>query len=94
MTNTDLRNHKVVSSNEWLEARKHFLIQEKEFTRLRDQLSRTNRFLSLLVRGLFGGARRERLARPSAAARAPPPLAASLNPGLPGQLAEATRFSL
>ena len=45
MTNTDLENHKVVSPNEWLEARKHFLIQEKEFTRLRDQLSRQRREL-------------------------------------------------
>jgi predicted dithiol-disulfide oxidoreductase (DUF899 family) len=45
MTNTDLKNHKVVSPNEWLEARKNFLIQEKEFTRLRDQLSRQRREL-------------------------------------------------
>ena len=45
MTNTDPINHKVVSQNEWLEARKHFLIQEKEFTRLRDQLSRQRREL-------------------------------------------------
>ena len=41
MTSTDLSNHKVVSLNEWLEARKQFLIQEKEFTRLRDQLIST-----------------------------------------------------
>src|SRR5215813_9071763 len=45
MTKTDLHNHKVVSPNEWLEARKQFLIQEKEFTRLRDQLSRQRREL-------------------------------------------------
>jgi predicted dithiol-disulfide oxidoreductase (DUF899 family) len=45
MTNTDLKTHKVVSPNEWLEARKQFLIQEKEFTRLRDQLSRQRREL-------------------------------------------------
>ena len=45
MTRTDLSNHKVVSLNEWLEARKQFLIREKEFTRLRDQLSRQRREL-------------------------------------------------
>src|SRR3977135_821591 len=45
MITTDLKNHKVVSANEWLEARKQFLIQEKEFTRLRDQLSRQRREL-------------------------------------------------
>jgi predicted dithiol-disulfide oxidoreductase (DUF899 family) len=45
MTNTDLKNHKVVLPNEWLEARKQFLIQEKEFTRLRDQLNRQRREL-------------------------------------------------
>ena len=45
MTRTDLIKHKVVSLNEWLEARKQFLIQEKEFTRLRDQLSRQRRNL-------------------------------------------------
>ena len=33
-------NHKVVSHNEWIEARKKLLAKEKEFTRLRDQLSR------------------------------------------------------
>jgi predicted dithiol-disulfide oxidoreductase (DUF899 family) len=32
-------NHKVVSSNEWLEARRRLLAREKEFTRLRDQLN-------------------------------------------------------
>ena len=31
--------HKVVSNKEWTEARKAFLRKEKEFTRLRDQLS-------------------------------------------------------
>ena len=45
MIKTDLNNHKVVSANEWLEARKQFLIQEKEFTRLHDQLSRRRREL-------------------------------------------------
>ncbi|MBV8452390.1 MAG: DUF899 domain-containing protein [Deltaproteobacteria bacterium] len=32
-------NHKVVSANEWLKARLELLAKEKEFTRLRDQLS-------------------------------------------------------
>ena len=45
MTKIDLNNHKVVSPTEWLEARKQFLIQEKEFTRLRDQLSQQRREL-------------------------------------------------
>ena len=45
MTKTDLTNHKVVSLNEWLEARKQLLSREKEFTRLRDQLSRQRREL-------------------------------------------------
>jgi predicted dithiol-disulfide oxidoreductase (DUF899 family) len=45
MIKTDLSKHKVVSANEWLEVRKQFLIQEKEFTRLRDQLSRQRREL-------------------------------------------------
>jgi predicted dithiol-disulfide oxidoreductase (DUF899 family) len=45
MIETELNNHKVVSAKEWLEARKQFLIQEKEFTRLRDQLSRQRREL-------------------------------------------------
>jgi predicted dithiol-disulfide oxidoreductase (DUF899 family) len=45
MIKTDLNHHKVVSANEWLEARKQLLIQEKEFTRLRDQLSRQRREL-------------------------------------------------
>jgi predicted dithiol-disulfide oxidoreductase (DUF899 family) len=38
-------NHKVVSREEWLSARKAHLAQEKEFTRLRDQLSRQRREL-------------------------------------------------
>jgi predicted dithiol-disulfide oxidoreductase (DUF899 family) len=45
MTKTDLNNHKIVPLDEWLEARKQFLIQEKQFTRLRDQLSRQRREL-------------------------------------------------
>jgi predicted dithiol-disulfide oxidoreductase (DUF899 family) len=38
-------NHKVVSREEWLEARKALLQREKELTRLRDQLSRERREL-------------------------------------------------
>ena len=37
--------HEIVSRNEWLVARKAFLAQEKEFTRLRDQLAAARRAL-------------------------------------------------
>src|SRR5690242_21173341 len=37
--------HKVVSPAEWLEARKALLVKEKEFNRLRDDLSRQRREL-------------------------------------------------
>jgi len=37
--------HKIVSREEWLEARKNLLLKEKEFTRLRDQLSAARREL-------------------------------------------------
>src|SRR6476661_8947278 len=37
--------HKVVSHDEWVAARKRHLGKEKEFTRLRDQLSRERREL-------------------------------------------------
>ena len=40
-----MNNHKVVSKEEWLTARKEHLANEKEFTRLRDQLSRERREL-------------------------------------------------
>ena len=43
MTKTDLNKHKVVSQKEWREARKKLLLQEREFTHLRDQLSRQRR---------------------------------------------------
>jgi len=36
---------RIVSHEEWLEARKEFLAKEKEFTRLRDELSRERRAL-------------------------------------------------
>jgi predicted dithiol-disulfide oxidoreductase (DUF899 family) len=38
-------SHKVVSRAEWLEARKQFLVKEKEYTRAGDQLSRDRREL-------------------------------------------------
>src|SRR5271157_752481 len=38
-------NHPVVSHDAWIEARKQFLIKEKEFTRLRDELSAQRRAL-------------------------------------------------
>jgi predicted dithiol-disulfide oxidoreductase (DUF899 family) len=40
---TDLNKHKVASVNDWLEARKKLLLQERQFTHLRDQLSRQRR---------------------------------------------------
>jgi predicted dithiol-disulfide oxidoreductase (DUF899 family) len=38
-------SHKVVSREEWIEARKGLLVKEKEFTRLRDELSQQRREL-------------------------------------------------
>lgn len=40
-----MQGHKVVSREEWLLARKEHLAKEKEFTRLRDQLSQERRAL-------------------------------------------------
>ncbi len=40
-----IKNHPVVSHEEWLRARIAFLAKEKEFTRLRDDLSRLRRAL-------------------------------------------------
>jgi predicted dithiol-disulfide oxidoreductase (DUF899 family) len=40
-----LKEHKVISEEEWLEARKELLKKEKEFTVLRDQLSKKQREL-------------------------------------------------
>jgi len=40
-----IEDHKVVSSNEWIATRKELLHKEKEFTRLRDELSRQRREL-------------------------------------------------
>jgi predicted dithiol-disulfide oxidoreductase (DUF899 family) len=39
------QQHKVVSPDQWLEARMQLLAQEKEFTRLRDQLAQQRREL-------------------------------------------------
>jgi predicted dithiol-disulfide oxidoreductase (DUF899 family) len=49
---------KIVSQDEWLEARKHLIIQEKEFTRQRDRLSQQRRQLPWVKVGknyLFDG---------------------------------------
>ncbi len=40
-----MTEHRVVSHDQWLEARKQLLASEKEFTRLRDQLSQQRRDL-------------------------------------------------
>jgi len=40
-----MNTHTVVSQEEWLEARQELLVKEKEFTRLRDQLSQQRRSL-------------------------------------------------
>jgi len=43
--NSGIKDHAVVSRKEWLSARIGFLAKEKEFTRLRDELSRERRTL-------------------------------------------------
>src|ERR1700728_4493839 len=40
-----MESHKIVSRNEWIEARTQHLKQEKELTRLRDQVSAQRREL-------------------------------------------------
>ncbi len=45
MANNSLQHHKVVPPAEWLAARKELLAREKEFTRLRDDLSQKRREL-------------------------------------------------
>jgi len=40
-----IKNHAVVSHEEWLAARTAFLAKEKEFTRLQDQLNQERREL-------------------------------------------------
>ncbi len=42
---SDSMQHQVVSHDEWLAARTQLLAEEKEFTRLRDQLSQRRRDL-------------------------------------------------
>jgi predicted dithiol-disulfide oxidoreductase (DUF899 family) len=44
-TSTGDQQHQVVSREEWIDARKALLAKEKEFTRLRDELSRQRREL-------------------------------------------------
>src|SRR6185369_17383628 len=46
-TSTGEKEFKVVSSEEWLKARRELLAREKEFTRLRDELSAERRELPL-----------------------------------------------
>jgi predicted dithiol-disulfide oxidoreductase (DUF899 family) len=45
MAEITVKNQNVVSPTEWLEARQRLLVKEKEFTHLRDQLSRQRREL-------------------------------------------------
>src|SRR5271167_3451545 len=45
LTNAGIQEHHVVSPNQWISARKQLLAKEKEFTRLRDELSRQRREL-------------------------------------------------
>jgi predicted dithiol-disulfide oxidoreductase (DUF899 family) len=40
-----METHKIVPRDAWIEARTQLLAEEKEFTRLRDQLSRQRRDL-------------------------------------------------
>ena len=40
-----MENHPVVSREKWVEARQEFLAKEKEFTRLRDEISQQRREL-------------------------------------------------
>ena len=40
-----MKDHEVVTHDEWIEARKELLAEEKQFTRLRDELSRSRRDL-------------------------------------------------
>jgi predicted dithiol-disulfide oxidoreductase (DUF899 family) len=42
---SSIKNHQVVSHEEWLAAHTAFLAKEKEFNRLRDELSRQRRAL-------------------------------------------------
>src|SRR5690348_12582299 len=44
-TEDAMTDHRIVSPDEWLEARKKLLAREKEFTRLQDELSQARRDL-------------------------------------------------
>jgi predicted dithiol-disulfide oxidoreductase (DUF899 family) len=44
-TSTEIKDHEVVSSQQWIARRKDLLRKEKEFTKLRDELSRQRREL-------------------------------------------------
>jgi len=44
-SSSGIKDHTVVSHEEWLSARTAFLAKEKEFTRLRDELSQQRRAL-------------------------------------------------
>jgi predicted dithiol-disulfide oxidoreductase (DUF899 family) len=48
MTERDIGHPRIVSRDEWLAARKQHLAREKEFTRLRDQLSAERRRLPMV----------------------------------------------
>jgi len=43
--NDMMQRHPVVSHDEWITARQALLNKEKEFTRLRDELSQQRRYL-------------------------------------------------
>jgi predicted dithiol-disulfide oxidoreductase (DUF899 family) len=45
LTSTRIQNHEVVSSEQWTTARNELLRKDKEFTRLRDELSQQRREL-------------------------------------------------
>ena len=45
MTNGTIEKHRIVSQDEWLEARKKLLEKEKQFTRLQDELNLERRSL-------------------------------------------------
>jgi predicted dithiol-disulfide oxidoreductase (DUF899 family) len=50
-----LKDHKIVSEEEWVKARKALLKKEKEFTTLRDQLSQQRRLIrSMSLRDRMG----------------------------------------
>jgi predicted dithiol-disulfide oxidoreductase (DUF899 family) len=40
---TGIEDHKAVTQSEWIASRKELLLKEKEFTKLRDELSRQRR---------------------------------------------------